>query len=1127
MPFSEPRSQDQFTLLSDAYLADETELTAQLAETLRSSPKVQAERQALATDLTHGLLDDANKLSAVDAFLSEYELSSDEGVILMRLAESLVRTPDAYTASYLLRDKIAAGMWDRHASANHLIVKLGTMGLSLAKGWVRMSGGARASHLVARLGDRVMLSAVRRAIALLGRHFVLGTSISRATRRARSLSDYGATFSFDMLGEAAMTEADADRYFSAYKSALEHLADISPSDQGLHQSPALSVKLSALHPRYEYAQRDRCVPVLTARILKLCEIAKAANLGLTIDAEEVDRLEVSLLVIDGVMRSDTVRRWNGFGIAVQAYQKRAMQMIDHMLDAAKCNQQRITIRLVKGAYWDSEIKRAQELGLESYPVFTRKEHTDISYLACARALLDAGEWIYPQFATHNAQTAAVVMHMAGARRDLEFQRLHGMSNGLHRRLAEDHGFAHRSYAPVGHHKELLPYLVRRLLENGANSSFVNQVLDADGKIEGLIRDPIEIASHHGFSPHPVLKTPRDRVGETRATAAGIDLTQSSNARAIEEIPKPSLSLQQATQKTVETAIQICLKSDWPHTSARERAAVLRQAAQFLERDRHDLMVLCVHEAGKTWPDAEAEVREAIDFLLYYADQAACGSIASRPPLGPVACISPWNFPLAIFLGQASAALSVGNTVLAKPAEQTPVIAVEAVKRLHEAGIPKHALQVVIGDGAAGAQLVAHGKIRAVCFTGSTETAKRIAISLAETGRDDIPLIAETGGINAMLIDSTALLEQAVRDVIASAFQSAGQRCSACRLVCVQDDIADAFIQMLSGAMKTLRTDNPAKLSTDLGPIIDAPAKLRIDTHVSRLRQTYKIIGEAPAPASSDGAYVAPVAFELDAIEDLSEEIFGPVLHVVRFKREDFSGTIEQINALGYGLTMGLHSRIDTRVENTETLARVGNLYVNRNQIGAVVGEQPFGGEGLSGTGPKAGGPHYLKRLTQAPNQTDRTPIHSRIELRGPTGEQNSLRLVPRGRLLCVGGDNAGDLEAQIQRARDSGNEPVVLKREPLSEALMDSTLSGVVADGGVRSEIPLLLARRPGPLLPLLSLNDEIERFMLERVTTIDTGRGSKPPAGECPDQSPIRFEAARDAVGVAVGDLLDRAAGC
>ena len=1108
MPFSEICEPSEFARLGDAYLCDETQLAELLADDLSLSSKARSEIHKTAANLTGGLLEDAARPSAVDAFLNEYTLSSDEGILLMRLAESLVRTPDSATASYLLRDKLIAGTWLPHTSARHSLVKLGTLGLGAAKAWCQISGGVEARHLIARLGDQIMLRAVRSAIALLGQHFVLGTSIHRATAHARSLSDYNATCSYDMLGEAAMTDADAARYFVAYKRALQHLAETSDLTQSLHQSPALSVKLSALHPRYEYGQRDSCVSDLAARILELCTIAKAANIGLTIDAEEADRLEVSLLVIDRVLASETVRGWAGFGLAVQAYQRRAMQVIDWVSSATQHHQQQITIRLVKGAYWDSEIKRAQELGLSSYPVFTRKEHTDISYLACARKLLDHRDWIYPQFATHNAHTAASIAHMAGDRRDLEFQRLHGMSDGLHRRLTRYHGFATRTYAPVGRHKDLLPYLVRRLLENGANSSFVNQLTETDGDISSLIQDPIETGAHHGFSPHPAIQAPRVRAGQTRRTAAGEDMTQSSVASVLEQIPAPRIegtvspraervlspidrscligTFQPSEETDIAAAIGACEQSKWPTTPVKLRSKTLRRAADILERDRNDMMELCVHEAGKSWPDAESELREAVDFLRYYADQAERPDIASRSPLGTAACISPWNFPLAIFLGQVSAALSVGNTVIAKPAEQTPLIAVEAVKRLHEAGLPSDALHLMLGDGMIGAHLVAQPGIRAVCFTGSTATAKRISKSLADTQRGDIALIAETGGINAMVIDSTALLEQAVGDVIASAFQSAGQRCSACRLVCIQDDIAEAFIAMLSGAMARQRTGDPSQLFTDLGPIIDEPSRARIGDHIAAFRQRFTVIGEAPPPALDTGPYVAPIAFEIRAISDLTEEVFGPVLHVMRFRKDAFEKTIEDINHLGFGLTMGLHTRIDARAVKTAQSAKVGNLYINRNQIGAVVGEQPFGGEGLSGTGPKAGGPGYLKRLCKPPEDAAIVSLPDRISLPAPTGETNTLNYTPRGILLCLGGDQEADLDAQLARARVTGNTPVTLQDKSLETALNDPALAGVVADGKIRSLVAGRLAERRGAILPMLSARDEPGRYWLERVVTLD-----------------------------------------
>jgi RHH-type proline utilization regulon transcriptional repressor/proline dehydrogenase/delta 1-pyrroline-5-carboxylate dehydrogenase len=1111
MPFSPPPDPANFSSLTDAYLADESALTRHLAQLARCPADQTEAITARATDLTAGLLQDTAKPAMVDAFLQEYSLSSEEGVLLMRLAESLIRTPDHATAAQLLRDKLSAGdwrsHWRSHLRANHPMVKAGTLGLLAAKAWTHHTGGVEADHLFARLGDRVILSAVRAAIGLLGRHFVLGTSISNAVRRARRLSDYGATYSYDMLGEAALTAADADRYFDSYKAALAHLARTKEPGLSLHQSPALSVKLSALHPRYEYAQRETCVPALSERLLELCALAKSANLGLTIDAEEVDRLEVSLLVFEQVLASAEIDGWAGLGLALQAYQKRALPAIDWIAETARRTQRQITMRLVKGAYWDSEIKRAQELGLSAYPVFTRKEHTDISYLACAQRLLGFGDRIYPQFATHNARTAASIAALAGRRRTLEYQRLHGMSDGLHRRLAKQDGFATRTYAPVGRHEDLLPYLVRRLLENGANASFVNQLQEPSSRLTDLVEDPISVSERHGFSPHPKIPEPCQREGQNRRVAAGKDLTQSNHVLDFEALEPPASPEDPETRFVfspndrricvgaytpsqpcdIIRAIEDCRGSDWAKHPASSRAERLRRAATLLETNGRRLMALCVYEAGKTWPDAEAELREAIDFLTYYADQAERSEIMGRNPLGIVACISPWNFPLAIFLGQIAGALSVGNCVIAKPAPQTPLIAIEAIKILHQAGVPKDALHLMIGEGELGAALTSRPEIDGVCFTGSTQTAQSIAKSLANHGRADRPLIAETGGINAMIVDSTALLEQAVGDVVRSAFQSAGQRCSACRLVCVQDDVADTFAAMLKGAMAELRTAPSHFFSSDLGPLIDEAAHARIETYIAAMKQRYPIIGCAPAPVGTQGPFLAPVAFEIASIKDLEEEVFGPVLHLVRYKAPELDATISAINALGFGLTMGLHSRIDERTARVKDRARVGNLYINRDQIGAIVGEQPFGGEGLSGTGPKAGGPNYLKRLTRPERHTETGDLATEIALPGPTGETNTLSWHPRGKLLCLGGDSPAALEQQVRRVQATGNEPVFADGEDLNAALRRKDLKGVVIDGRRRERVARAIAHRPGEILPILSVDDDPYRFKLERVVTVNT----------------------------------------
>jgi len=1117
MPYSETASPLNFDDLVRAYVTDETDLV----ESLIVQTQLRVSDRARILDRAQGLAielrEQAKSPSMIDAFLQEYTLSSEEGVLLMRLAESLIRTPDTATATALLRDKLLAGQWTAHFGARHGLVKLGTAGLAFAKKWIELTGGATARHLLARLGDRVMLSAVRSAVGLLGRHFVLGTSIEAAVQRGRKTPIDASTFSFDMLGEAAITQADADRYFAAYKTALQHLASTTTPTTPLHDAPALSVKLSALHPRYEYAKRETCVPALTERLLELCALAKAANLGLTIDAEEADRLEVSLLVLEQLLGSDQTDGWDGLGLAIQAYQRRAIPVIDWVHSAAERQRQKITVRLVKGAYWDSEIKRAQEMGLASYPVFTRKEHTDISYLACARRLLDCQDWIYPQFATHNAHSAAAIVEMAGDRRDFEFQRLYGMSDGLHQRLAEQYGFKIRTYAPVGKHKELLPYLVRRLLENGANHSFVNQLLDPSISDEELVSDPITEAGRHGHAPHARIHAPRDHFGGARLAADGLDLSQSDlaaqaaatrlpsnmqgtgliNGNATTGARRPVYSpahpeqlvghIQESTAADIKAALTACENSAWPSTNADQRARVLRTASDLLEAHKFPLMALCVSEAGKTWIDADAEIREAVDFLRYYANQCERPSVAALQPLGPVACISPWNFPLAIFLGQVSAALAVGNTVLAKPAEQTPLIAYEATRLMHQAGIPTDALHLLPGDGQVGAALTASPEIQGVCFTGSTATARLIAATLSETRSEHVPLIAETGGINAMIVDSTALLEQAVQDVVQSAFQSAGQRCSACRVVCVQEDIADAFSAMLAGAVSELKTGDPADLSTDLGPLIDAGALERIRTHVDQMRATFPVIAEGPAPHSSAGTFVSPIAIELEDISDLQEEIFGPVLHIVRFRRGEISQLVDQINALGFGLTMGLHTRIDARIDQVAARARVGNLYVNRNQIGAVVGVQPFGGEGLSGTGPKAGGPNYLARLCQPGAGVQAPPLQLSQRLPGPTGEENDLSLYPRGLLLCLGGDTPEVLPRQIERAKSTGNTVRTCEDDTWKDELLTANIAGVVADGRRRAEVAQVLAKRDGAILPLLSSEDADARFFIERVVTVNT----------------------------------------
>ncbi len=1143
---SHPESQSRDVHFRALYTADETALTASLAEATYLSPDQRLKIGAHAASWVGKVRSATHRTGVIDAFLQEYGLSTNEGIILMRLSEALIRTPDFTTAQELMRDKLIAGEWSTHAgSSPATLINLATTGLRFSTAWIEATGGNAAAKLAAKLGDRLLHAAVVRGMGIMAGHFVLGSTIEDAVARGNENAQKNQLHSFDMLGEAALTQADAAHYFDAYAGAVRHLASTVSPGSTAASANGLSVKLSALHPRYEYAKRALCVPVLIEKIRELALIAKAAGVGLTLDAEEADRLELSLDIFKALLDDPELAGWDGLGIVIQAYQRRASATIDIVTSAAKAANRSIAVRLVKGAYWDAEIKRAQEMGLDSYPVFTRKEHTDVSYLACAAQLLAAGDLIYPQFATHNAHTAAAIMEMAGNRTTFEFQRLHGMGEALHDEIRAETGISSRVYAPVGNHKELLPYLVRRLLENGANSSFVNQLMNPEVEVDDIVRDPIALAQGQGFTPHPAIPAPRDMFGGQRASAKGIDLTQSETARQVEAIltaikPYRAASivggvaagtLRQpvhnpanishivgeavlAELSDVSNAVLRAIQSGWSKNfSPQMRADCLNRAADIMEKRMPDLMAYCVLEAGKSHADAIAEIREAIDFCRYYANGAVSDRMAQRAPLGVVACISPWNFPLAIFLGQVTAALAAGNSVVAKPAGQTPLVAYAAAQILFEAGVPTDALQLLIGGGDIGGAITGNPGVDAVCFTGSTATAKRIAASRADIGMADSVLIAETGGINAMIIDSTALLEQAVGDVVASAFQSAGQRCSACRMVCVQEDIADDFEKMLAGAMAFLAIGDPALLATDVGPIIDADARAKIEAYIAVARAKFRMIGEAPHnDALTHGHFVLPIAFAMNDIADVTEEIFGPVLHVVRFAAGEVHAVVDQINALGFGLTMGVHSRIDARIAAIAAQAKVGNVYVNRNQIGAVVGVQPFGGEGLSGTGPKAGGPHYLLRLSQPKLATNDASSFASVirkhNLPGPTGEQNSVSLVPRGRLILAG--NAGHLAAQISICIASGNQGVIpaeyntqalamLESLDLDErlaisvsnsdlaTLLEGKYQGVIADGESRAKIASFLAKRAGAIIPLLSVNDDPERYFHERTLTIDT----------------------------------------
>jgi RHH-type proline utilization regulon transcriptional repressor/proline dehydrogenase/delta 1-pyrroline-5-carboxylate dehydrogenase len=919
---------------------------------------------------------------AMESLLHEYPISSAEGLALMRLAEALLRVPDAETAIALTADQLGKADFDSASGGPHrMLANLSASAIALSKRLLPEGDGE--SGLFRRLGAHTIVAATVRAIQLLGRQFVLGRSIKEAMTEANSArkSQGGLRFSYDMLGEGARTERDAERYLNSYLNAIHAIAAgrVASDPQN---ADGISIKLSALFSRYEDAQRERVFAELLPRVWQLIEPAAAANINLTIDAEESDRLELSLDVLDALAQriSSEFPHWSGFGLAVQAYQTRALQVVDEVARIARANGLRLMVRLVKGAYWDGEIKRAQEMGLPGYPVFTHKHHTDISYLACARALIANADVIYPQFATHNAGTVAAIIGMAKASAaKYEMQRLHGMGEGVYREVMRDTSVPVRVYAPVGEHRDLLAYLVRRLLENGANSSFVHQLTDSAVDVEALLASPLLPAADVGIAP-PVALYGWSSLSPTlgRANSVGADLACIAQRQPLDRalartvvptVPEASTEEIDATMHRLHGGFD-----SWSQTPLALRTAVLRRAGDALEARMPEFCGLLVKEAHKTMGDCVSEVREAVDFCRYYADQADKRLVAQWLPgptgesnelrlqgRGVFVCISPWNFPLAIFAGQVVAALVAGNSVAAKPAEQTPAIAQRFIELLHAAGVPAGALALLHGPGeTVGAALVDHALTAGVCFTGSTAVAKIINRTLAEKDGAMVPLIAETGGINAMIVDSTALPEQVVDAVVQSAFRSAGQRCSALRLLCVHESVAEGVIEMIRGALKELSVGDPALLATDVGPVIDAEAFAGISAHIERLRSHSTLIGQSPV-SSQFARLVAPVAFEVANIAQVRQEIFGPVLHVVRWDGE-VDSVMAQINALGYGLTLGIQTRIDSRALRLAAAARIGNVYVNRNMIGAVVGVQPFGGEGLSGTGPKAGGPHYLYRF---------------------------------------------------------------------------------------------------------------------------------------------------------------------
>jgi RHH-type proline utilization regulon transcriptional repressor/proline dehydrogenase/delta 1-pyrroline-5-carboxylate dehydrogenase len=1008
--------------VNSRYLASETALVPALADCGRLPPDRSEAIQRHAASLADAVRAASGSTSGFDAFMREYHLESPEGVALMCLAEALLRIPDAATADRLIRDKVPSGDWEAHlGDSQSLLVNASTWGLMLTGRLIETAGSERTAlgqgltRLVSRLSEPVVRAALRQAMRLLGSQFVMGRTIEEALERARGEAA-AYRYSFDMLGEAALTSRDAQVYFEKYRAAILAIGKHAPESDDIATRPSISVKLSALHPRYELAQKDRVLKELAPKLLGLVELARECGIGLTVDAEEAERLELSLLLIASVLQNRVLDEYPGFGLAVQAYQRRAYPVLQWLIGVTRAQRLRVSVRLVKGAYWDTEIKRAQERGLASYPVFTRKANTDVSYLACARLLANARDVIYPQFATHNPHTVAYIAELFGDDpASFEYQRLHGMGEALYGQVRAAGGSsACRVYAPVGPHQELLPYLVRRLLENGANTSFVNRISNSRLPVEVLTRDPIAEASGTTPIAHPLIVDPPRLYGTERRNSLGLNLVDGADLRQLKSSCETAASapfravplingksvaseetqwimnpadesllvgtVEQASPADVERAVSgaEAAQPAWDALPAERRAEILERAADAFELHRGMFVARCTLEAGKTVPDALAEVREAADFLRYYAGQARTQFGPPRELVGPTGerntlrlrgkgvfgCVSPWNFPLAIFSGQVAAALAAGNAVVAKPAEQTPFSAALAVQLLHEAGVPPSVLQFLPGRGeTVGAALTADVRIAGIAFTGSNETARAIERSLAARRGSIATFIAETGGINAMIVDSSALPEQVVLDAVASGINSAGQRCSALRLLLLQEEIAPRVLELLVGHLEELHIGEPGLLSTDIGPVIDRDALASLEIYAARVTAgaTWHHRMRLP-PGTERGRFFAPLIVELPSVRSLEREVFGPIVHVVRYRAVELDQVVEAVNALGYGLTLGIHTRMESVAEKITAHARVGNVYVNRNMIGAVVGVQPFGGCGLSGTGPKAGGPHYLPRF---------------------------------------------------------------------------------------------------------------------------------------------------------------------
>ncbi|MGI9353700.1 MAG: bifunctional proline dehydrogenase/L-glutamate gamma-semialdehyde dehydrogenase PutA [Rhizobiaceae bacterium] len=1128
------------TIRTNAHISEDAALQ-RLLDTVNIDAALRESITTRAVELVERIRADSDP-GMMELFLGEYGLSSDEGVALMCLAEALLRVPDAETMDALIEDKIAPSEWGQHLGHSHSsLVNASTWALFLTGKVLREdkdnSIGSILHGAIKRLGEPVIRQAVTRVMKEMGRQFVLGETIDSAMKRAEAQEAKGFTYSYDMLGEAARTDRDARRYQLAYSNAIGRLANASHSDD-IRENPGISIKLSALHPRYETLQRKRVMEELMPRARALAVLAKSAGIGLNIDAEEAGRLELSLDIIEAVLADPVLKGWNGFGVVVQAYNRRAPDVLSWLYDLAERHNRKIMVRLVKGAYWDTEIKHAQVEGHKSFPVYTRKEATDVSYICCAQKLLAMTDRIYPQFATHNAHTVAAILEMQADKSTFEFQRLHGMGEALHDTVLRRQSTRCRIYAPVGAHKDLLAYLVRRLLENGANSSFVNQIVDEDVPPREVATDPFaKVIANLTDAANPKIRQPSDLFAPERRNSKGWDLQDPGTVEHLKEgiaafDPKiwetergsgNTIAIRSpATGKSVGT-VKFCTQTDVDQAltkakswgiSATERADILRKTADLYEENSLEIFALLMREAGKTLLDCVGEVREAVDFLRFYSKQ---GESLNGEPAGLFTCISPWNFPLAIFTGQVSAALAVGNGVLAKPAETTSIIADFAVSLLHKAGVPEDVLQLLPGTGAeVGGALTSDPRIDGVCFTGSTATAQRINRSMAQNLAPCAPLIAETGGLNAMIVDSTALPEQAIGDILASAFQSAGQRCSALRVLYLQEDVSETFLQMLYGAMDELQIGNPREFATDCGPVIDEIAKRKIDAHIAAAKADNRLLKQLDIP--DKGTFVGPSVIAVDSIADLGEEVFGPVLQAATFKAEELDAVIEAINATGYGLTFGLHSRIDDKVQHIINRIDAGNIYINRNQIGAVVGSQPFGGEGLSGTGPKAGGPRYLNRflkvesaadepasgvtiaaaeINAAFDKNDTVPHQSikTLDLPGPTGESNRCSTYPRGRVLCLG-PTAEQAREQAFRATAIGCNAIAAApgmEVGCNGSVAPETLAKIAGLDAViywsadASKYRQALAKRDGPIVPMLTSGD-LERWLVtERHVCIDT----------------------------------------